>query len=92
MGRRILKQPNGQYAIWSSIIDDFVLLNATKEEIVELRMSAAAEQAKEQTLQEIEELEKFRRVGSGPHNWDEALATRKRTHDQTEGFNEDPFK
>ena len=35
MGSQIVKQPNGKYAIWSSIVDDFILVNATPEEIIE---------------------------------------------------------
>jgi hypothetical protein len=35
MGRRVVKQPNGLYAIFSSICDDFVLLDANREEILE---------------------------------------------------------
>lgn len=27
-------QPNGKYAVWSTIVDDFLLLNATEEEVV----------------------------------------------------------
>lgn len=35
MGRQIIKQPNGLYALWSSVVDDFVMLDATPEEIIE---------------------------------------------------------
>ena len=35
MGRQIIKQPDGKYCIFSSIVDDFTLWNATKEELIE---------------------------------------------------------
>lgn len=33
MGRQIVKQPNGKYAIWSSILDNFVLYDCTREDL-----------------------------------------------------------
>lgn len=35
MPQRIVKQPNGLYAIWSTVVDDFVLIDATRKEIVD---------------------------------------------------------
>jgi len=37
MGHQIIKQPNKKYALWSSVIDDFILLNVTTKEIVEFK-------------------------------------------------------
>lgn len=34
MARMMVKQPNGKYAIFSTIIDNYIVKNATKEEIV----------------------------------------------------------
>jgi len=33
MGRQVVKQPNGLYAVWSSIIDDFIFEEATEKEL-----------------------------------------------------------
>lgn len=33
MGRQIVKQPNGLYAQWSSVVDNFVMIDATPEAI-----------------------------------------------------------
>jgi adenylate kinase len=38
MANQIIKQPNGKYAIFSTEIDDFVLLEATPEAIIEMRV------------------------------------------------------
>ena len=35
MGNQIIKQPDGNYAVWSSVVDAFVLIDATPEEIIE---------------------------------------------------------
>ena len=36
MGHQIVKQPNGKYAIWSTVVDDFVCIDCENEaEIVE---------------------------------------------------------
>lgn len=35
MGRGIYKQPNGLYAVWSSTVDNFVLIDATPDDIVQ---------------------------------------------------------
>ena len=35
MSRQIIKQPNGKYALFSSVVDDFVLIDADPNEIVE---------------------------------------------------------
>ena len=34
MANRIIKQPNGKYAIYSTIVDDFTLLDASPEDII----------------------------------------------------------
>lgn len=35
MGQQIIKQPNGKYAIFSSIVDDFILIDADPRDIVD---------------------------------------------------------
>ena len=34
MGHQIIKQPNNKYALFSSIVDDFVLIDATPKDII----------------------------------------------------------
>lgn len=34
MGQQIIKQPNGLYCVYSSIVDDFVITDASPEEII----------------------------------------------------------
>ena len=35
MGQQIIKQPNGLYAVFSAVVDDFVIEDATPYEIVD---------------------------------------------------------
>lgn len=47
MGRRLIKQPNGRFAIFSTITDDFIGFNATPEEIVEFIVDEASKEARQ---------------------------------------------
>ena len=47
MGRQIAKQPNGLYAVWSSVVDDFIVEDATEEEIRNWWIKDAIEDATE---------------------------------------------
>jgi hypothetical protein len=58
MGRQIIKQPNGKLAVWSSIVDDFIYINCTRDELVEFM----TEEAKDKIAAEVDEvLEKLER-------------------------------
>ncbi len=35
MGWEIIKQPNGHYAVWSTVVDAFNAFNATREEVID---------------------------------------------------------
>ena len=47
MARQIFKQPNGLYAEYSTIVDAFVLLDATREELIANTEYEAARDARE---------------------------------------------
>jgi len=55
MGRQFVKQPNGKYAIWSTIINDFVYKDLTKEEYINIRISEVAENTKKELERVFEE-------------------------------------
>ena len=54
MGQQIIRQPDGLLAVFSSITDSFIVVDATPDELVEWRAEAAAEKAREQTRRELE--------------------------------------
>jgi len=58
MGRQIIKQPNYKYAVWSSVVDDFILMEATPDEIIAMYIEEAEERIKEQVSSEVERLRK----------------------------------
>jgi len=59
MGRQIVKQPNGLYAVWSSVVDDFVLIDATPDEIIDDAIADESERIRKH-LSEI-----FSKIESG---------------------------
>ncbi|MFD5899051.1 hypothetical protein [Streptomyces sp. NPDC060366] len=56
MGQQIIRQPDGKLAVFSSITDTFIVVDATPEELVEWRAEEAAERAREQTRKELEKV------------------------------------
>lgn len=54
MGQQIIRQPDGRLAVFSSVVDGFVILDATPEELIEWRAEEAAKQARENTRAEID--------------------------------------
>lgn len=54
MGQQIIKQPDGRLAVFSSVVDAFIVVDATPEEIVEWRAEEAAQQARERTRTELD--------------------------------------
>lgn len=49
MANLVLEQPNGKFAIWSTIVDNFILLNATEKEIEGHFVSMTTENSKRST-------------------------------------------
>lgn len=68
MRRGIYKQPNGLYAIWSSIVDNFVLLDATPEDLVRNFMEVFERDIREMVKHRLIDLE----VG-GPETWEDRV-------------------
>lgn len=63
MSRLIIKQKDGLYACWSTIIDDFVAANLTEKEFIEFR-------ANEEYQNKKEELEQYFKSGKNIHGID----------------------
>ena len=81
MGSQIIKQPNGKYAIFSSIVDDIVFYEATEKDIVKYFVDREVERITQHVRETIESLDK----GGKPSfqftmTWEEALDTAKRVH------------
>lgn len=46
MSNQIIKQPNGKWCIWSSVVDAITVYEATEEEIIEEFAEMAAEEVR----------------------------------------------
>jgi methenyltetrahydromethanopterin cyclohydrolase len=53
VGRRIDKQTNGKYAVWSSVVDGYIAMGATPEEIVEMYVKETTEEIKHSVNREV---------------------------------------
>jgi len=85
MSHQIIKQPNGLYAIYSSICDNFVFINATPDDIVECWL----EEEKERIYIKIDKIIAKLEAGEKPYyqftlTWDEACDSIKETHGKAE--------
>lgn len=56
MGQQIIKQPNRLLAVFSSVTETFIIMDATPDEIIEWRAKAAAEAARENARREVDRI------------------------------------
>jgi len=81
MGRQIVRQPNGLYAVWSSNVDDFIMVDATEREIGDDWVLQMAEELRKDIRARIDQLEK----GGKPYfqftrSFDECVDTIRQLH------------
>lgn len=81
MARQIIEQPDGKYCVFSSIVDGFIIKDATREEIVE----SFAEEARQDTIVSINSTFDKLESGGRPYyqftmSYEEALETIKMRH------------
>lgn len=83
MAEQIIPQPNGRFAVFSSITDTFLVWDATPEEIIEWRAEWAADRARQSTREELERVQAERSLLNRPYaqftlTWGEALDLHKK--------------
>ena len=54
MAHQIVKQPNGKYAVWSTVVDDFIYRNCTVEQLIKRESEDAIRLAKLSTKERVE--------------------------------------
>lgn len=75
MGRQIIKQPDGNgYALWSTVVDSFLIIDAQPEEIADYISDGDRNYTRERTARIVAQME----AGEQPYGrhtmtWDEAL-------------------
>ena len=68
MGIQLVKQPDGKFAIWSSIVDNFVLENATEEEVRTVWMKRVIDEAIDRANFDMDK--SFKSIAkTGTDNW-----------------------
>ena len=85
MGRQIIKQPNGLYAVWSSVVDNFIGVNCTAQDIID----RFTEEEKERITSSVNETVDLLNQGEKPYyqftkTWEEALQCIESYHGQDE--------
>ena len=85
MGQQIIKQPNGKYCLFSSIVDSVTYYNMTKEEIVEVWTEDARKDFEKKVNDTAEKLDK----GKKPYfqftmSYEEMLETILEVHNADE--------
>jgi hypothetical protein len=81
MGHQIIKQPNGKYSIWSTVVDHFVVIDSTPEEIIEYYCEREKGDIIKDVTSKTEQLDK----GENPYgqfrmDWEEALCVAEECH------------
>ena len=82
MSQQIIRQPDGRYAVWSTIVEDFIVLDATTEDIVNHQTARDREENQRNVDRIVTALE----AGEKPYfqftmTWEKALASRREPDD-----------
>jgi len=88
MGQQIIKQPDGRLAVFSSVVDAFIVVDATPEEILDWRAEEAAAKERERTQRELDAVlaDDPRRVYfQFVRTWEEASRLDRENGDDEEG-------
>jgi hypothetical protein len=85
MGRQIIKQPNGKYCIFSSIVDNVISYNMGEEEII----NKFVEESKIEIEKNVKEIIALLNNNEKPyyqftHSYEEMLKTIKNIHGEEE--------
>ncbi|WP_330328216.1 hypothetical protein [Streptomyces pseudovenezuelae] len=54
MGQQIIRQPDGRLAVFSTVVDAFIVVDATPEEILDWRAEEAAKEARRTTQRQLD--------------------------------------
>ena len=77
MGQQIIKQPDGRLAVFSTVVDAFIIVDATPEEILDWRAEEAAAEARRTTQRQLDHVlagQPERSYFQFAMSWDEAAA------------------
>ncbi len=78
MGRGIYKQPNGRYAVFSSIVDHFIFYDATEQELIDFFLQEEKEEIERRIHKTVSELDEDEEKSAKA--WKEKVTFIKRLH------------
>lgn len=87
MGRQIIKQPNGKYCIFSSIVDNVIMCNATEQDIIDFRVKEHTEKIAKEIKEIIADLDKGKKPYHFAKSYTEMLETIEDIHGKEEAEN-----
>lgn len=83
----VIQQPDGKYAIWDSSVDDFIVYDATADDIDTYIVTQAIEEAQQRAASLVAQA--YIRQGSNPDLFENKIRDRNTIHGQPD---EDDFK
>lgn len=87
MSRQIIKKPDGKYAIWSTIVDDFIIDDTSKKELKNFLFVEMVKRHKKELneiLKHIDAGEPQKVYYQFAMTYDEAVKTRNEIHGEPE--------
>jgi hypothetical protein len=58
MAWQIIKQPNDLYAIWSTVVDDFIVVDCSRDEVVQEFIEYEAKQIRDTVAAKLDQIDK----------------------------------
>lgn len=80
MARAVLRQPDGNWCVFSSICDDFIIVDATMGELREWLYEEAMEKERRLIDSWLRDAEQDIHRGFGPSTYEEAVELRDEIH------------
>jgi hypothetical protein len=71
MSHQIVKQPNGKFSLWSTILDDFLLTDCEPSDIIKYELEITKEEITENVLMDVEQLNSGKLIGN--YTYEECL-------------------
>lgn len=90
---RIVKQPDGKLAVWSTSVDSFVMIDAEQSDIVDYFLDGQVRRMTQDVAGIVESLDRGGRpYGEFTDSWDECLAWHEAQHGKPFSLEEERSK
>lgn len=87
MSRMIIKQPNGKYCVFSSVVDNVIYHNVSADDIIEIYTNEYKEEIKEKISETIKQLEDDKNpYHQFTKSYTEMIKTIQDTHGESEAI------